>query len=210
MWNIEEILKFTGQIALFKGGACFNDFSRSIVATAVETFRMYSYMIEPSAHLIRRYGRMRVIQDGTSNMKFISNFKSFWPAWVTRLSVTDGFGNFKFLMRTLHTCAYPPCKNESLTLTADPYLTVKFGWNIEKILKFTGQIALFKEGGYFNDFWQNIIATGVEAFRIYSYMIEPSAHLIRRYGRMRVIQDGTQIWNLLKILNCFDLHACHA
>ena len=84
-----------------------------------------------------------------------------------------------------------PAKNESLPLTADPYLTVKFGWNIEKILKFTGQIALFKGGAYFNDFSQIIIATGVEAFRIYSYMIEPSAHLIRRYGRMRVIQDGT-------------------
>ena len=69
--NIGEILKFTGQITLFKGGACFNDFLKSIVATGAETFRMYSYMIEPSAHLIRRYGRMRVIQDGTSNLKFI-------------------------------------------------------------------------------------------------------------------------------------------
>ena len=69
-------MKFTGQIALFKGGACFNDFSQSIVATGDETFRIYSYMIEPSAHLIRRYGRMRVIQDGTSNLIFISNFKS--------------------------------------------------------------------------------------------------------------------------------------
>ena len=190
-WNIEKILKFTRQIALFKGDAFFNDFSQSIVATGVESFRILSYMIEPSAHLIRRYGRKRVILDGTSNLKYISNFKSFWPAWVTRLGVTDGFGNFKLLVRTLHTCAYQPCKNESLTLTADPYLTVKFGWNIEKILKFTGQIALFKEGAYFNDFWQSIIATGVEAFRIYSYMIEPSAHLVRRYGRMRVIQDGT-------------------
>ena len=122
---------------------------------------------------------MRVIQDGTSNLKFISNFKSFWPAWVTRRGVTDGFGNFNLLVRTLHTCAY------------QPYLTVKLGWNIEKILKFTGQIALFKEGAYFNDFSQSIVATGVETFRIYSYMIEPSAHLIRRYGRMRVIQDGT-------------------
>ena len=52
-------------------GACFNDFSKSIVATGVETFTMYSYMIEPSAHLIGRYGRMRVILEGTSNLKFI-------------------------------------------------------------------------------------------------------------------------------------------
>ena len=70
-------MKFTGQIALFKGGACFNDFSQSIAATGFEPFRMYSYMIETSAHLIRRYGRMRVIQNGTSKLKFISNFKHF-------------------------------------------------------------------------------------------------------------------------------------
>ena len=67
-------MKFKGQIALFKGGACFNDFSQSIVATGDETFRIYSYMIEPSAHLLRRYGRMRVIQDGTSNLKVYFKF----------------------------------------------------------------------------------------------------------------------------------------
>ena len=69
--NIGKIVKFTGQIALFKGGACSNDFSQSIVAAGFETFRMYSYMIEPAAHIIRGYGRTRVIQDGTSNLKFI-------------------------------------------------------------------------------------------------------------------------------------------
>ena len=99
---------------------------------------------------------------------------------MTRLGVTDGFGNFKLLVRTLPTCVYQPCKNEGLTLIADPYLTVKFGCNIGKILKFTGQIALFKGGECLNDFSQSIVATGLETFRIYSYMIEPSAHLIRR------------------------------
>ena len=84
-----------------------------------------------------------------------------------------------------------PVRMKAHPLIAYPYLTVKFGCNIGKILKFTGQIDLFKEGAYFNDFPQSIVATGVEAFRIYSYMIEPSTHLIRRYGRMRVIQDGT-------------------
>ena len=74
----------------------------------------YSYMIEPSAHLIRRYGRMRVILDGTSSLKFISNFKIFWSAWVTHLGVTGGFGNCKLLVGTLHACAYQLCKNESL------------------------------------------------------------------------------------------------
>ena len=84
-----------------------------------------------------------------------------------------------------------PVRMKVYPLIANPYLTVKIWCNIGKILKFTGQIALFKEGAYFNDFSQSIVATGVETFRIYSYMIEPSAHLIRRYGRMRVIQDGT-------------------
>ena len=102
-------------------------------------------------------------------------------------------GNFKLLVRTLHTCAYQPCKNESLTLTADPYLTVKIRCNIGEILKFTGQITLFKGGACFNDFLKSIIATGVETFRMYSYMIEPSAHLIRRYGRMRASKRGHQI-----------------
>ena len=69
--NIGKISKFAGQIALFKGGACLNDFSQSIVATGFETFRIYSYMIEPSAVLIKSDGRMRVILDGTSNLKFI-------------------------------------------------------------------------------------------------------------------------------------------
>ena len=122
---------------------------------------------------------------------------------MTRLGVTHGFGNFKLLVRTQHTSAYQPCKNEGLPLTADPYLTVKFGCKIGKILKFTGQIALFKGGSCFNDSSQSIVATGVETFRILSYMIEPSAHLIRRYGRMRVIQHGTS--NLKFILN-FGLH----
>ena len=134
-WNIENILKFTGQIALFKDGAYFNDFSQRIVATGVETFRIHSYMIEPSAHLIRRYGRERVILDGTSNMKFISNFKSFWPASVTRLGVTDGFGNFKLLVRTLRTCAYQTCKNESLSFNNRSILNcqiwVKYRENFE-------------------------------------------------------------------------------
>ena len=49
-----------------------------------------------------------------------------------------------FLCVLYYTCAYQPCKNEGLPLIADPYLTVKFGCNIGKILKITGQIALFK------------------------------------------------------------------
>ena len=84
-----------------------------------------------------------------------------------------------------------PVRMKALPLIADPYLTLKLGWNIEKILKFTRQIALFRGDAYFNDFSQSIVATGVESFRILSYLIEPSAHLIRRYGRKRDILDGT-------------------
>ena len=64
---------------------------------------------------------------------------------------------------------------------ADPYLTVKFA---EKILKYGPNCPI--QGQCRKEY----VATGVETFRIYSYMIEPSAHLIRRYGRMRVIQGG--------------------
>ena len=70
-----------------------------------------------------------------------------------------------------------PVRMKALPLIADPYLTVKFGCNIGKILKFAGQIALFKGGACLNDFSQSIVATGFETFRMYSYMIEPSAHL---------------------------------
>ena len=84
-----------------------------------------------------------------------------------------------------------PVRIQALPLIADPYLIVKFGWNIGKILKFSSQIALFKGGACFNDFSQSIVATGFETFRMYSYMIEPAAHLIRRYGRKRVILVGT-------------------
>ena len=131
-------MKFTGQIAIFKGGACCNDFSQSIVATWDEAFRMYFYMIEPSAHLIRRYGRMRVIQDGTSNLKFISNFKSFCPAWVTRLGVTGGCGNLKLLVPTLHPCAYQPCKNESLTFNNRSIL------NCQICVKYRGNFEIYR------------------------------------------------------------------
>ena len=92
--------------------------------------------------------------------------------------------------------ATSPVRMKALPLIADPYLTVKFVWNIEKILKFTGQIALLNGGACFNDFSRSIVATGVETFRMYSYMIESSAHLIRRYGRMRLSKTGHQIWNL--------------
>ena len=84
-----------------------------------------------------------------------------------------------------------PVRTKALPVIADPYLTVKFGGNIGKSLKFTGQIALFKGSACFIDFSQSIVATGFEAFRMYSYMIEPAAHLTRSYGRMRVIQDAT-------------------
>ena len=43
----------------------------------VETFRMYSYMIELSAHVRRRYGHMRVSLDGTSKLIFFQIFIFF-------------------------------------------------------------------------------------------------------------------------------------
>ena len=139
---------------------------------------------------------MRVIQDGTSNLKFISNFKSFCSAWMTRLGVTDGFGNCKLLVRTLHACAHQPCKNESLTFKSRSILNCQNWVQYRENLEIYGSNCPFQgggggEGACFNDFSKSIAATGVKTFRMYSYMIEPSVHSIRRYGRMRVIQDGT-------------------
>ena len=84
----------------------------------VETFRMYSYMIELSAQVRRRYGHMRVSLDGTSNLIFFSNFHFFSPAWVTRLGVTANVRNFTLLVRTVHTYTYHPCKNERLAMSS--------------------------------------------------------------------------------------------
>ena len=84
----------------------------------VETFWMYSYLIELSAHVRRRYGHMRVSLDGTSKLIFISNFHFFSPAWVTRLGVTANVRNFKLLLRTVHTYTYHPCKNEGLAMSS--------------------------------------------------------------------------------------------
>ena len=84
----------------------------------VETFRMYSYMIELSAHVRRRYGHMRVSLDGTSNLILFSNFHFFSPAWVTRLGVTANVRNITLLVRTVHTYTYHPCKNERLAMSS--------------------------------------------------------------------------------------------
>ena len=59
---------------------------------------------------------MRVSRDPTSNSIFFSNFHFFSPAWVTRLGVTANVGNFKLLLRTVHTHTYHPCKNERLAM----------------------------------------------------------------------------------------------
>ena len=84
----------------------------------VETFWMYSYMIELFAHVRRRYGHMRVSLDGTSKLILFSNFHFFSPAWVTRLGVTANVRNFKLLVRTVHTYTYHPCKNEGLAMSS--------------------------------------------------------------------------------------------
>ena len=59
---------------------------------------------------------MRVSRVGTSNSIFFSNFHFFSPAWVTRLGVPANVRNFKFLVRTVHTYTYHPCKNEGLAM----------------------------------------------------------------------------------------------
>ena len=176
---------------LIHGWCMFQWFLKEYCSYGVETFSMYSYMIVPSAHSIRRYGHMRVTLDGTSSLKFISSYKIFWSAWVTHLGVTDGFGNCKLLVGTLHACAYQPCKNEGLTFNSCSILNYQIRVKYRENLKFTGQIALFK-GVHISTISQRVCYSyGVDIFRTYGNMGELSAHSIRRYGRMRVILDGT-------------------
>ena len=161
MWlKYRENFEIYGSNCPIQGGACFNDFPNSIAVTWVETFKILSCVIEPSAHLIRRYGGMRVILDWTSKLKFISNFKLFWPAWVTRLGVTEGFGNFKLLVRTLHTCAYLPCKNESLTFNNRSILNCQIWVKYRENIEIYGSNCTIQVGAYFNDFSKSVIATG--------------------------------------------------
>ena len=61
---------------------------------------------------------MRVSLDRTSNLKFISDFQFFLPAWVTRVGVTATFGNFKLLVCIVHTYTYQPWKNEGLAMSS--------------------------------------------------------------------------------------------
>ena len=106
------------------------------------------------------------------------------------LGVTDGFGNFNLLVRTLLTCAYKPCKNEGFTFNSRSILNCQIWVQYRQNFKNYGSNCPIQGGACFNDFSKSIVATGVKLFRMYSYMIEPSAHLIGRYGRLRVILDG--------------------
>ena len=160
-------------------------------------------MIVLSAHSIRRDGRMRVILDGTSSLKFISNFKIFWSAWVTHLGVTDGFGNCKLLVGTLHACAYQPCKNEGLSFNSRSILNYQIWMKYRENIEIYWPNCPIQGVACFNDFSKSIAATAVESFRMYSYMIVPFAHSIRRYGRMRVILGGTSNLKYISNLKLF-------
>ena len=143
-----------------QGGCMFQWFLKEYCSYGVELFSMYACFKERSAHLIRRYGRMRVILDGTSALKFISNFEFFWPAWVTSLGVTGRFGNFKLLVRTLLTCAYHPCKNEGLTFNTRSILNCQNRVQYRLNFKNYGSNCPIQGGACFNDFSKNIVATG--------------------------------------------------
>ena len=121
------------------------------------------------------------------------------------LGVTDGFRNFKLLVRTLLTCAGQPCKNEGLTVNSRSILNCQIWMQYWQNFKNYGSNCSIQGGAWFNDFSESIVAAVVETFRMYSYIIEPSAHVIRRYGRMRVILDRT---SKLKFISYFKFLAC--
>ena len=122
------------------------------------------------------------------------------------LEVTDGFGNFKLLVRTLLTCAGQHCKNEGLTVNSRSILNCQIWMQYWQNFKNYGSNCSIQRGACFNDFSESIVAAVVETFGMYSYIIEPSAHVIRRYGRMRVVLDGTStlkfISNFTNVLTC--------
>ena len=72
--------------------------------------------------------------------------KLFWPAWVTRLAKgwPMDLETLNFLCVLYSPVPTSSVRVKALSLIADPYLTVKIGCNIGKILKITGQIAQFK------------------------------------------------------------------
>ena len=84
----------------------------------VETFRIYSHMIELSAYVRTRYGQYASQPRRDIKFDFFSNFHFFSPAWVTRLGVTANVRNFKLLVRTVHTYTYHPCKHERLAMSS--------------------------------------------------------------------------------------------
>ena len=76
------------------------------------------------------------------------------------LGVTDGFGNFNLLVRTLLTCAYQPCKNEGLTFNSRSILNCQIWVQSGQNFEIYGSNCPIHGGACFNDFSKSIVATG--------------------------------------------------
>ena len=120
------------------------------------------------------------------------------------LGVTDGFGNFNLLLRTLLTCAYQLCKNEGFTYNSRSIFNCQIWVQSRQNLEIYGSNCPIQGGCMFQWFLKEYCIYGVELFTMYACMKELSAHLTRRYGRMRVTLDGTSalkfisnFWNFL-------------
>ena len=66
---------------------------------------------------------------------------------MTSLGVTDGFGNFKLLVRTLLACAYQPCKNEGLTYNSRSILNCQIWLQSRQNFEIYGSNCPIQVGG---------------------------------------------------------------
>ena len=151
--------KNCGSNCTIQAGACFNDFSKSIVATGVKTFSMYDRAICTLNWKVWSYAGhpRRDIKFGIyKNFKIVLTCMGDPPS----LGVADGLGNFKLLVRTLHTCAHQPCKNEGLTFNSRSKLNCQNWVQYRQNFKNYGSNCPIQGGACFNDFSKSIAATG--------------------------------------------------
>ena len=75
------------------------------------------------------------------------------------LGVTDEFGNFNLLERTLLTCAYKPCKSKGFTFNSRSILTCQSRVQCRQNYKNYGSNCPIQGGACFNAFSKSIVAT---------------------------------------------------
>ena len=120
------------------------------------------------------------------------------------LGVADGLGNFKLLVRTLHTCAHQPCENEGLTFNSRSKLNCQNWVQYRQNFKNYGSNCPIQGGACFNDFSKSIVATGVETFSMYDRAICSLNWKVWSYAGHPRRDSKFEIYS--KFYKFFDLH----